>query len=383
MMKKTFCCGLVAVSLTLPVCQLSQAEVMSPSNIKISGFGSVVGNVTNNSDAEYLRTAKANNEPDFVRETFVGIQFNVPYSDEFEFITQFTGDYKDDTYSINAEWIVGKWRVNDKLTVRGGRFILPLLAQSDTVNVNYAHPWIRNPAEVYEMLPISNFNGVDLIATLPVGDAFVILQPFYGATELQSPYGFAGVVTTDIDSLKGLKIRYETDNHSFNIGAVKTAVSMRDPGVVTGLVGMNVLPSAVLISRALTNEALDFYSAGWIGHFGNFEVYSEVSRRDLDNPAVSAIDGAYVTGLYNIGKFAPSLTLAKIKTERGKNQTQDTATLSLRQSLLPGASLKYELQYGKLDDSPNNRGLFALSNPATAKFPDDVLMFSVGLDVSF
>lgn len=385
-MKKIFPTSLAvkttAALLILPLAQFSQAAVNSLSDIKVSGFGSIVGNVSDD-EAKYLRNAKVTDKPDFVRETRVGVQFNAPLTKDFEFITQFTGDYQDDDYSINAEWILGKWRINDTFTLRGGRMIIPFLAQSDTIYVNFAHPWIRNPASVYEMLPVSNYNGIDLLANIPVGDAYLSFQPFFGNAELQSPFGLTGTVTTTIDQLYGMKVRFETENHVLFVSAMNVNLSMNDPGIVTALTGLGILPSTVLINNILNDENLEFYALGWTGRFGDLEIQAEMAKRGLAVPQVAQIEGAYVTAIYNVGNFSPYLTLERQNTEKGRPQMETSTTLGLRQYLTSNSSLKYELRYASIDDKPGNRGLFALSNPATTDFPDNVALFSVGLDVSF
>ena len=374
--------GTIAISILAQPCL---ADVKAFSNVKISGFGSIVGNVTDHEGAGYLRHAKVTDTPDFVRETRVGVQFNIPFSKKIEFITQFTGDHQDDTYSVNAEWIIGKWKINDMFTLRGGRMVIPVFAQSDTINVHFAHPMIRNPSEQYEMLPISNFNGIDLLVNIPIGDSFLVAQPYYGSTELQSPFGFSGVVTTTLKGMYGLKLRLETENHNFYVSVMDADdVSMVDPGIVTGLVGLAVLPSQVLISNVLTDIPLTFTALGWNGVFGNFEGYSEYAERDLGATAAASIEAAYITGVYNMGSYSPYLSLATTETTDGRPQTQESITLGLRQRVADGASLKYEFHHAVIDDGiPGNRGLYSLSNPSTADFPDSVNMLSVALDVTF
>ena len=375
---------------SISVCMLAQpciADVKALSNIKISGFGSIVGNVTDHEGAGYLRHAKVTDKPDLVRETRVGIQFNIPFSKKIEFITQFTGDHQDDTYSVNAEWVIGKWTINDMFTLRAGRMVVPVFAQSDTINVHYAHPMIRNPSEQYEMLPISNFNGIDLLVSIPIGDNFLVAQPYYGSTELQSPFGFSGTVTTTLEGIYGLKLRLETENHNFYISFMDADnVSMVDPGIVTALAGpsLEVIPSNYLISNVFTDVPMSIYSLGWSGVFGNFEGYTEYAERDLGVTAAASIEAAYITGVYNIGAYAAYLSLATTETTDGRPQTQESITLGLRQRVADGASLKYEFHHAVIDDGiPGNRGLYSLSNPSTADFPDSVNMLSVALDVTF
>lgn len=372
----------IAILLSLPMS--AYANVFSITDIKVSGFGSIVGNITNEGAADYLRNAKVNDSLNVVNETRVGLQFNVPISDEIEFVTQFTGDQQDDTYSINAEWILGKWQVNDMISVRGGRFVLPVLAQSDTINVHFAHPGIRNPSEVYEVLPLSNFNGLDLIANIPVGDNFLVLQPFIGSAELKSPFGFAGTVTTNIDDLLGLKVRWETEDHAFYLAWMDITVSMTDPGIVSALVNLGTIPSAVLISGVLSDVGAKFISAGWIGRFGNIEVHSEYVKRTLESTAVAGVKAAYVTAIYNMGDYAPYGTYATTESTNGTPQTQVSYTFGLRQNVASNASMKYELHYADIDeDIAGNRGLFALSNPSSTVFPSSVMLLSVALDVVF
>ncbi|MBV1872255.1 MAG: hypothetical protein KUG83_06875, partial [Gammaproteobacteria bacterium] len=112
--------------------------------------------------------------------------------------------------------------------------------------------------------------------------------------------------------------------------------------------------------------------------------YSEYAERDLGATAAASIEAAYITGVYNMGSYSPYLSLATTETTDGRPQTQESITLGLRQRVADGASLKYEFHHAVIDDGiPGNRGLYSLSNPSTADFPDSVNMLSVALDVTF
>ncbi len=68
----------------------------------------------------------------------------------------------DNTYAPVVEWANFKYDLTPNLNVRVGRMKQSLFLTSEYRKVGYALPWVRPPEEVYRMLPVTNFDGIDL-----------------------------------------------------------------------------------------------------------------------------------------------------------------------------------------------------------------------------
>jgi hypothetical protein len=67
----------------------------------------------------------------------------------------------DGDYRPGVEWANLSFAFTPDLSVRGGRIVLPLFLLSDARKISYANPWIRPPVELYGMVPIYAWDGVD------------------------------------------------------------------------------------------------------------------------------------------------------------------------------------------------------------------------------
>jgi hypothetical protein len=65
-------------------------------------------------------------------------------------------------YRPQVEWANLKYQATPQFSVRIGRTILPLFLSAEYRKASYALPWVRPPAELYSVVPISNSDGIDL-----------------------------------------------------------------------------------------------------------------------------------------------------------------------------------------------------------------------------
>jgi len=121
----------------------------------------------------------------------IGAQVTANFTPQLSAVVQAISEQRyDNTYRPIVEWANVKYQITPDLGVRVGRIALPNFLAADYRKVGYALPWARTPGEVYNLVPITNSDGVDLNYRMRIGDWKNIFQGSYGKTDVQ--YSDAG-----------------------------------------------------------------------------------------------------------------------------------------------------------------------------------------------
>lgn len=157
-------------------------------NLQVNGFATASAAwLDNDQGGEYTQDAYGNpghtEKPDFGKESVAGLQINYRIDDRSNVVTQLLSEGRNE-FQTRAEWAYISRELNDNLRLRAGRFALPFFLYSETLHVGQSYPWARLPVETYANVPITNFNGVDLIASYPVGDWNLSMQALAGSTNV-------------------------------------------------------------------------------------------------------------------------------------------------------------------------------------------------------
>jgi hypothetical protein len=81
------------------------------------------------------------------------------FKDNFEFTAQKIVKY----FSKGSiDWLYLKYNYNYNLSFKIGRMQVPFFLNSNSLEVDYIHTWTRAPIEVYGMIPMDSYNGVEL-----------------------------------------------------------------------------------------------------------------------------------------------------------------------------------------------------------------------------
>jgi len=193
-----------------------------------------------------------------------------------------------------------------------GRIKQPVFLISDYLEVGYAYPWIRPPAEAYSNMPVDSIIGVELLYQTNVGGLNLAFQPYFGS----NTEGVPGVsnVRFFADNYIGMAIRLESSAFTFQISTFKTDVSTVDSGGG----GLNSEGTALLSVASLSWDV------------ANFIGYAEFTTRDIEpdtdtlgsgfnalpfDSLFSDQDAYYVTLGYRMGKYLPHITFATIDSD--------------------------------------------------------------------
>jgi hypothetical protein len=254
--------------------------------ITFNGFGSAVSGFTTDHDETYRGYTSDNT---FELETLAALQANVDLKDDLSFVVQMVAR-GDQDYEVETEWAYLGYRFNDRFKANVGRIRLPLYMYSDYLDVGYAYPWIRPPAQFYAS-PTSALDAATLYWNEYIGDF---------ASQVQ--------VTSDGDESNGVSWTV-TYNDSLSVRAAVFTAELSVPGPTAGFAeGLEtaLAGSAVPFSYddAVTDEdKVDFVTFGAKFDNGDWFAASEWGKINFDPGFLADVNNWYVSLGKRFGKF--------------------------------------------------------------------------------
>jgi hypothetical protein len=172
----------------LSVISILSLSQVATAGIEWSGYGSIaVGAVVGGQkdvsgekefQSDFYDYAYYTEDYDFRPDSMLGLQGNVDLSDgaslTFQIVAKGADEFKPD-----LDWIYLSYQLSDDLKLMAGRRNLPMYYFSESMEVGYAAPWIRPPANLY-WWEITQFNGLTLTKSMEVGDWEAQLSGFVG-----------------------------------------------------------------------------------------------------------------------------------------------------------------------------------------------------------
>ena len=369
------------------LCGVASAENITP-NLKFNGFATVSAAVVDDPQGgvykeDFFGYGGIGEDPDFGLESLIGLQFDYRISEKTNLVTQLTAEGRD-YYQVKAHWGYLSHELNDSLLVRAGRFALPSFMYNETIQVGQSYPWVRVPVEVYSGVPISNFDGVDLLYRKPLGDWDFNAQVYTGSAK-NDLFTASGA--------NGLNLSLSSDNLT-----VRTAV----------MTANITLPVTGLAPLDLNEEKVSFASLGVLYDDGKWFAAGELSHSELNSWMPDSNSGYVSVGHY-IGKWLPYVLASKINSYNADECTanpvcggglgvslqpyaykeQTTYALGARYAYSSNVSLKVQVDHvhdfngtsGYLTNGPVIPDLTA--PPLVSTPPDSFNVFTVSLTSSF
>jgi hypothetical protein len=256
------------------------------SNIfSFSGFGTVGMTHSSLTDADYTTTyfepkgAGHSSEYNFSDDTKVGGQVNAQFTPQLSAVLQVIMQQQyDNSWAPTVEWANVKYAITPDLSVRLGRIELPSFFSSDYRNVGYATPWAHVPVETYNLIPITNSDGVDASYTLHFGKTDNTVQALYGDNGTHVP----GPIKVESHQVFGV---FDTVER----------------GALTARVGYE---QAHTDFGPLPSQDVKFYNAGVDYDPGNWFIQGEWSHAKIGD-LTPGYDSWYAIAGYRIQKFTP------------------------------------------------------------------------------
>ncbi|MDR2689763.1 MAG: hypothetical protein LBB76_08415 [Azoarcus sp.] len=379
---------------------------------QLSGFATIGMVATGQSDLRFIRPSinhPGAENPDFGPDTIVGIQGNMALGQRASVVVQITS--REDplgSYEPRASLAFLSYSPTPYFTVRAGRLRVPFFMHSDTVDINYAHPWVRPPTEVYSLNPFQDLDGIDFLFRGDFGNTNIEVHPYFGDSVLAIYQGG----NSHLSNTRGLNVTAATDRLTLFAGYVESDFAIKWSGADFLALGAGlhqldpILPGYAdsILAQISGNKGFSTFSAvgaQWddgiwllIGEyvrlnsrlythdahawevtaarrFGNWTPYLTLARHTEDKPSVAPNQ----TGVPMLDAAIDAFTSAR-------NLSQRSITVGTRWDFHRNAALKLEFNHARI--SGKGWGNFFARDPFNANMRDrSINTVGVSVDVTF
>ena len=251
------------------------------------------------------------NDLTFETDTRFGLQISSDVAEDMSVVAQILGTGVNGNFNAIIEWAYIDYEINDVASIHVGKIKQPVYLVNDYVEVGYAYPWIRPPAEVYYLNnPLNTVNGIELLLQFPVGQGTLSFQPYIGSNRDDIPNAQGAFF--EAENIYGLDIKYSGSGYTVHASNFRCEVKTFGGFNVTGTGVGNV-------SVDLNGKGdCDVTSAGLNLDLANVVVYAEWQKRTTTETLARPFgdqDAWYTTLGYRFGKWMPHITFAAIDGE--------------------------------------------------------------------
>lgn len=268
---------------------MAAAPFSSFADVNLSGFGSVVGGLSTESDA-VVRGYEDSVE--IKQDSFFAIQAYSDLSDGLSATVQIRARGEDE-WEPEFTWAYLSYEVDPSWRIQVGRQRIPIYLYSDYLDVSYAYHWIAPPTEVYKAA-FDSIDGISTIHDFTVGDAMVNLRVYYG----QEDYTNADGDSLELDDLFSVVASVNYGWWTFRSSYIQFDM--------TGNIGLDALVGAwqqtpyasVGNNLAIDDDRLTGVEVGVIYDNQDWLFLAEYIPSSLDNSVI----GDYEPWMVSVGK---------------------------------------------------------------------------------
>lgn len=246
----------------------------------------------------------------------VGVQFTGNFTPSLSGIVQIVSQQRyDDSWEPTVEWANLKYQVTPDFSVRLGRIALPSFLAADYRDVGYAMPWVRTPEEVYDLVPITNSDGIDFRYRMHVGEANSTWQVSFGSTDIGAPGGYSATVR----AIRGITNTTEIGSTTIRLNYLRGKLSLDTAsGLFEGFDQFGP-PGMAITNRYNADDKLASFAGIGINYDpGQWFLMAEIGQAKT-NSYIGNETGAYISSGYRFGKVAPYITLAKLNGDSNRS----------------------------------------------------------------
>lgn len=355
---------------------IALAENITP-NLKFNGFATATVSVLNDDQGgEYIPDLYGypgiSQTANFGLDSLIGLQFDYRVNEQINVVAQLVAQGRND-YEVNAEWAYIGYQINDQLRLRAGRFGLPTFMFSETIHVGQSYPWARLPVEVYNGVPVTNFDGVDLLYRQPLGDWNLDAQVLVGGSNTE---------LFRTENAIGANVSLSNGDLTARVGIVSSKLTLDSTALI---------PTPACPLLCVYEAPTSFANAGFLYDNGKLFLAGELSQLKVDGWLKDWNAGYISAGFYQ-GKWMSYVLWSKINATNGDEclnnpgcapqfassyEEQSTLAAGAKYTLSSNVNLK-----GQYDHVHNFNGTTGLMSGGPTP-PDAFGVFTLSLTASF
>lgn len=303
----------------------AQAQLKLSDSLTLSGFGTVGVTATSTDDAHYAqpyRPDKVDRSGDAGLDSKLAVQANLRLTPSLVGVLQVISRHTaEDTFEPSPEWAFVRWDASEQLSLRVGRIGGPVFMNSDARDVNYAQLTARPPFDVYGQVPVSHFDGADLVYRFELGAASISASAWGGRAKakvsdmtVQGAPAIESEVT--LDKLMGVNLSLAMDNGlTLRAGTVRADVSLGANEAAVPGGGLSPAQASQLLDQlGARRQPITFSGVGAMYEHGPWQLNAEYTWLRSDTQ-IADTTGWYVNAGYRWGAFTPFIGFSRIRVD--------------------------------------------------------------------
>lgn len=207
----------------------------------------------------------------------------------------------------SLEWANVKYDFTPDFSMRAGRMVQSTFMVSEYRKVGYATPWVRPPEEVYRMIPVTNFDGVDFSYRHRFGKYINTLRATFGRSDAELGDG------SDVRARKAITLSntLEWDDFSLfaSLGRYRLTIEALNP-FFDAFRQFGPEGEAIAERYDVDDSQVTILTTGARYDPGDWFVTGEIGGSS-SRTFIGDLRGAYVTGGYRFGEFTPYVSFAQ------------------------------------------------------------------------
>jgi len=212
----------------------------------------------------------------------------------------------DGDYGPRVEWANVQYEFTPDFTLRVGRMVQPSFMVSEYRKVGFATPWVRPPEEVYRLIPVTNFDGVEISYRSHFGGYTNTLRGTYGRTE--PDWADGEVSGEDILTLSNT-LEWGDLSLVASLGRYDLNVEAFDP-LFDGVELFGAPGRAIARRYRVDEEPVALFSVGGRYDPGHWFLMAEWAGTSTE-ALLGDLRGAYATAGYRAGAWTPFVSVAR------------------------------------------------------------------------
>lgn len=310
----------------------------------------------------------------------IGVQATVNSGSQLAFTGQVLARRNGgDEFAPEVTWGYARWRPDEHIEIRLGRFRQPLFLSTESFDVGYAQPWARAPVEVYGLAGEStSVDGIQLRYRLPIMGMNLNADAHAGRLEIHRPtYDAkntpnAGFSLSLVDQHLTIKLSFIQAKVQYSASRLESMTSL--------IAAQNPSVAAEYDARRIPD--MRYGALGLRYENDEWLLMSELAMTNLQRKSLPDQLAAYITLGRSFGDWMPYISLSRVRVTSSltesrlsgtaataanaflsaRNIGQHTLSAGVRWDFMPGAALK--VQFDHVTPEKGAYGLLAAPLPS-------------------
>ncbi len=237
----------------------------------------------------------------------LGLQLTAEFTPGLSGVVQVVTEQEPDgDIRPSVEWANLKYDFTPDFSVRVGRMVQGTFMVSEYRKVGYATPWVRPPEEVYRMIPVTNFDGIDFSYRHRFGKYINTVRGTFGRSD--SAWSDGGEIRARKAMTLSNTLEWDAYSLFASIGRFRLTIEDINP-FFDAFRQFGPEGEAIAERYDVDDSQFTVVTAGARYDPGSWFITGEIggstSRTFIGKPR-----GAYITAGYRLGALTPYATLA-------------------------------------------------------------------------